>query len=289
MNSMTGKSRCISSPTAWRLVLVLIMLLTPALPASGQTYKMTLMGKLTEDGESVERGLEWRIFGSRIAEDGKLPLLANATGGTRSFNMSPGQYLVHAAYGHASAVRKIEVGQEDGTEVFILNAGGLELSAVAGNDTPINRNLLRFDIYEPEPDVRGERRLIAQKVLPGQIIPFQAGTYHVVSQYGALNAEIRADIRVTAGKVTKAELTHRAARITLRLVRNRGGDALADTQWSVLNESGDLITESTSAFPRMVLSEGRYTAIAKNGDSIFSHDFEVRAGVNTDVEVLVAG
>ena len=108
----------------------------------------------------------------------------------------------------------------------------------------------------------------------------------MVSQFGNLNAEVRADIRVTAGKLTKARLKHRAARITLRLVRDAGGDALADTQWSVLNVSGDLITESTSAFPRMVLSEGVYTAIAKNGDRIYSQDFEVRPGVNQDVEVL---
>lgn len=257
--------------------------------AQEKTFRVTFLAKLTEEGETVERGLEWRIFGSRIGADGKLPMLADATGGTRSFNMTPGQYLVHAAYGHASAIRKLVIGPESDREVFILNAGGLALTAVAGEDTPIDSNLLRFNIYEQEPDSRGERKLIARRVLPGQIIPFQEGIYHVVSEYGSLNAEIRADVRVTAGKLTRAELKHRAAQVTLRLVRQRGGDALANTQWSVLNESGDLITESTSAFPRMVLSEGNYTAIAKNGDSIFSHDFAVRAGLNSDVEVLVAG
>ncbi|WP_075996128.1 hypothetical protein [Salaquimonas pukyongi] len=254
--------------------------------AQDETYRVTFVAQLTPDSIPVEEGLEWRVFGPKIGADGQLPLLANATGGSRSFNMSAGEYLVHTAYGHASAIRKIEVNADSNEEYFILNAGGMELSAVAGDDTPIPDNLLRFDIYEDQADERGERKLIASRALPGQIIPFQQGTYHVVSQYGTLNAEVRADIRVTAGKLTKARLKHRAARITLKLVRTTGGDALADTQWSVLNVSGDLITESTSAFPRMVLSEGVYTAIAKNGDRIFSQDFEVRPGVNQDVEVL---
>ena len=251
-----------------------------------KTYRVTFVAQLTPDSIPVEDGLEWRIFGPSISTDGQLPLLASATGGSRSFNMSAGEYLVHSAYGHASAIRKIEVSAESNEEYFILNAGGMELSAVAGDDTPIPDNLLRFDVYEDQADERGERKLIASRVLPGQIIPFQQGTYHVVAQYGNLNAEVRADIRVNAGKLTKARLKHRAARITLKLVRDAGGDALADTQWSVLNVSGDLITESTSAFPRMVLSEGVYTAIAKNGDRIYSQDFEVRPGVNQDVEVL---
>ena len=149
--------------------------------------------------------------------------------------------------------------------------------------------MLRFDVYEDEPDARGERKLVARRVLPGQIIPFPEGTYHVVSTLGNLNAEIRADVRVQAGQLTRAKLQHRAARITLRLVRTAGGDAIANTQWTVINESGDLITESTSAFPRMVLLEGNYTAIAKNGDNVYSHDFRVRSGFNRDVEVLVEG
>lgn len=257
--------------------------------ALAQTHRVVLEARLSQDGASVERGLEWRIFGPRIGEDGKLPLLASTTGGTRAFDMTAGQYLVHAAYGHAGAVRKIEIGPQSGTEVFILNAGGLELSAVAGNDTPIPRELLRFDVYEDESDERGERKLVARRMLPDEIIAFPEGTYHVVSTFGNLNAEIRADVRVQAGKLTKARLKHRAARITLRLVRTSGGDALANTQWSVINESGDLITESTSAFPRIVLLEGNYTAIAKNGDNVYSNDFRVRSGINHDVEVLVEG
>lgn len=274
-----------------RIILFTLATFLAAFSAFGQqkTYRVTFIAELVKDGVSVEKGLEWRIFGPRIGEDGHLPLLATAEGGSKTINMSAGEYLVHAAYGHASAIRRIEITAESHEEYFILNAGGLELTAVAGIDTPISPDLLRFDVYEQKTDARGHRKLIARKMLPNIIVPFQAGTYHVVSIYGNLNAKIRADIRVRAGKVTKAQLKHKAARITLRLVRVKGGDALANTQWSILNESGELIAESTSAFPQLVLSEGVYTAIAKNNERIYSQDFNVTAGRNEDAEILVGG
>lgn len=250
------------------------------------TAKITFTARLTADSPAIENGVQWRVFSGAIDATGQLKLLAEANGGERSFNMSAGQYMVHAAYGHASAVRKIEVGNQASSEVFIFNAGGLELSAVAGTDTPIFANSLRFDIYEAKQNEQGNRRLIAQKIRPDQIVPFSTGTYHVISYFGNLNAVVRADLKVEPGQITKAQLKHRAARITLRLVRSAGGDALADTKWSVLTESGELITESTSAFPRIVLLEGVYTAIAKNGDRIYSQDFTVKAGINQDVEVV---
>ena len=93
-------------------------------------------------------------------------------------------------------------------------------------------------------------------------------------------------MRVQPGKLTEANLEHRAAIITFRLVRSLGGDAVADTAWSILTDSGEVIKESKSTFPTMVLSEGNYTAIAKHDDKIYSEDFKVRSGFNKDVEVL---
>lgn len=273
------------------LTIMLLSMVTGILPlrmahSQTATLRISFEAMLVKGGPVISRGVEWRIFSTKLGEDGKFPLLATSTKNSNSFNMSSGVYVVHAAYGHASAIRKIEISQDNITESFILNAGGLSLSAVAGDNVPIPKNLLRFDIYEQKVDDRGQRRLIARGVLPDKIVPFPAGTYHVVSKYGNLNAEVRADLRVGAGKVTDGELVHRAARITLRLVRQTGSDALANTRWSILNENGDLISESTSAFPNIVLLEGTYTAIAKNDETIYSHDFMVRAGRNQDVEVI---
>ncbi|MFK7903129.1 MAG: hypothetical protein AB8B49_09850 [Nitratireductor sp.] len=254
--------------------------------AQENTFRIKFNAILLEGGPQLKKGVEWRVFGTTLGENGKFPMLAESTDGTNSFKMSPGIYMVHASYGHASAIKKVEVIASNSEEIFNLNAGGLSLSAIAGQDVPIPKNLLRFDVYEQAVNDVGQRRLIASRAVPDTIIPFPAGTYHVVSQFGNLNAEVRADLRVRAGKVTNGELAHRAARLTLRLVRQGGGNALANTHWSVLNESGDLITESTSAFPNIVLSEGRYTAIARNATLIYSQDFTVRAGFNQDVEVI---
>jgi hypothetical protein len=135
-------------------------------------------------------------------------------------------------------------------------------------------------------DTVAERALIIPDVKPDTIVRLNSGTYHVVSTYGSVNAIIRADIRVEAGKLTEASVEHKAAELTLKLVRSEGGEAMADTAWSVVNPSGEIIKESVGAFASMVLAEGDYTIIAKNKDKLFQKDFTVVAGRNADVEVV---
>lgn len=261
------------------------------LPAAAQdsvaTARVFFEARTIETAAPIENGVEWRVFGAEPGADGRLPLLAQAVGGVKGFDITPGEYLVHAAYGHSGAVRRIVVaaGSEQ-REAFTLNAGALQLSGITGSASRVPQNLLRFDVYSGKEDERGVRQLIARNVKPNELVPFPAGTYHVVSQFGNLNAEIRADLRVEAGKVTQATIEHRAARMTLRLVKQEGGDAIADTAWSVLTESGDVITESVSAFPAFVLSEGNYTAIARNNEKIYSRDFQVLSGINQDIELI---
>ena len=78
----------------------------------------------------------------------------------------------------------------------------------------------------------------------------------------------------------------RAAVITLKLVNEPGGEALANTQWTVLTPGGDVIKESIGAFPRVVLAEGDYRVIAHNEGKAFPRDFKVITGVDGEVEVL---
>jgi len=271
-------------------VLATAALLPAFMPNTAQaqvkTVRVSFEARMTDESTSIGEGLSWRVFGPTAGEDGKLPLLAQAAGGSKAFDMTPGEYLVHAAYGYAGAVRRVVVSDAPSSEVFVLNAGALQLNGVTADEAKISPALLRFDIYANEADERGERQLIARNVRPGEVVPFPAGTYHVVSDYGHLNAEVRADLRVEPGKVTKATMLHRAARMSFRLVKSAGGDAIADTAWSVITDNGEVITESSSAFPVFVLSEGNYTAIAKNNEKIYSRDFEVLSGIDQDLEVL---
>src|SRR4029077_12918924 len=100
------------------------------------------------------------------------------------------------------------------------------------------------------------------------------------------NSVVRSDIRIQTGKLTDVSVTHRAAIITLKLVNQAGGEARANTQWSVLTPGGDVVKESTGAFPRVILAEGDYRAIARNDDQTFERSFKVITGVDGEVEVL---
>jgi len=249
--------------------------------------RITLAAQLVQDGTEISRGLVWRVFDTEPGPDGKLRLVASAKGGTQSFDLTPGQYLVHASYGRAGATKRISVGSDAKREAFVLDAGGLKLDAENSGGLRIPSDKLRFSIYEAdEKRPGGDRALILPDVNPNTVIRLNAGTYHVVSTYGNVNAVIRSDIKVEAGKLTEATVEHRAAELTLKLVRQAGGEAIADTSWSVLTDSGDPVRESVGAYASMVLAEGNYIFVAKNRDHIFQRDFTVEAGHNQEVEVL---
>ncbi|BAB48399.1 hypothetical protein [Mesorhizobium japonicum] len=246
---------------------------------------ITLSAQLTDKGTDITRGLVWRVF-KPVPVNGKLPMVASAHGGSAVFQLEPGSYLVHASYGRAGATKRITVGKEAKRESLVLDAGGLKLDAVLSGGVRIPPKKLRFSIYEGTAEANGDRALIIPDVEPNSVVRLNAGIYHVVSTYGAVNAVIRSDIRVEAGKLTEATVEHHAAEITMKLVREAGGEAIADTSWSLLNESGDPIKESVGAFASMVLAEGDYTIIAKNRDRIYQKDFAVVAGQNQEIEVL---
>ncbi|ESX98577.1 hypothetical protein [Mesorhizobium sp. LNJC405B00] len=254
--------------------------------ALGGGGAITLSAQLTDKGADITRGIVWRVFKPEAAGDGKLPMVASAHGGSAVFQLEPGSYLVHAAYGRAGATKRITVGKDARRESLVLDAGGLKLDAVLSGGVRIPPKKLRFSIYEGTAEANGDRALIIPDVEPNSVVRLNAGVYHVVSTYGAVNAVIRSDIRVEAGKLTEATVEHRAAEETMKLVRETGGEAIADTSWSLLNESGDPIKEAVGAFASMVLAEGQYTIIAKNRDRIYQKDFTVVAGQNQEIEVL---
>lgn len=290
MNSGTPTDMRFVSFLMSALLLVMMVFTSETAAQGGNTgvskQRLLLQARLSTDGPVISAGVEWRIFPASPGANGDMPELASAVGGAKAFDIEPGDYLVHAAFGHAGAIKKITIGSEPSKEEFTLNAGGLKLAATASDNVPIPSRMLRFDIYEEEVLDNGDRKLLARDITPETVVAFPVGTYHVVSRFGSLNATVRADLRIRLGKLTEASLQHRAAILTFRLVRSIGGDAVADTAWSILTENGEVIHESSSPFPTIVLSEGNYTAIAKHNDAIYSEDFRVQSGFYRDVEVL---
>ncbi|PYB71199.1 hypothetical protein [Rhizobium wuzhouense] len=260
-----------------------------ALAAANPSRSVKLEAKLTAKGDAMQHGLSWRVFSPIPGADGKLPLLASAEGGSAAFQLAPGDYFVNVSFGRAGATKKLNVPAEGEVDeqVMVLDAGGLTLNAISGTDSHIPDKQLSFDIYSSEVREDGERGLVVADVKPNTIVRLNAGTYHVVSEYGAVNAVVRADIAVEAGELTEATIQHRASQIGFKLVSEPGGEAIADTAWSILTSGGDIVAESVSAFPVMVLSEGQYTVVARNKDKIYQKDFEVAAGSNMDVELAL--
>ena len=195
-----------------------------------------------------------------------------------------GAYIVHVGFWLATAVKPVNLRGPTVREEFELPAGGLRLEGRVG-DVRIAAGQISFDVYKGSQFEAGDRRPIAEHVMTGAVVVVPEGTYYIVSNYGDANSVVRSDIRVQAGKLTDVTVTHRAAAITLKLVSENGGAALANTAWSVLTPGGDVIKESIGAFPRVFLAEGEYRAFARNEGKVYEREFKVVAGVDGDIVV----
>jgi len=254
---------------------------------------LAVSARYAADGPYIPRAMSWRIFAER--PDGGTPLqVAEAQDAYPVFALDPGNYIVYAAYGLASASRRVQLTGETKKETLIISAGGLRVQGRVG-DLAIPPHRLHFDIYEGSFLQRGpvngrtrksERPPVLRGASGGDLVFLPAGTYYVQSTFGDGNAQIQADVRIEPGRLTDATVHHRAAQITLRLVNAPGGEAIANTQWTVVTPGGDSIRESTGAFPSVVLAEGEYIAVARHIDKTCQQSFKVQSGNDREIEVL---
>ena len=256
----------------------------PAASTAGQAV-LALTARYGKDLPVINSGLVWRVFSDRPDETGTFKLIREERGATPNIVLPPGSYVVHVALGLVSAVRPVTLKAETDRESFLLPAGGLRIEGRVGT-SKIPQNQISFGIYKGSQFEVGERAALVPSVAAGDVVLLPEGTYYIISNYGDANSVVRSDIRVQAGKLTDVIITHRAAVITLKLVSDKGGEALANTAWSVITPGGDVIKESIGAFPRVVLSEGEYRAIAKNEGKVFERPFNVVNGVDGEVEVV---
>jgi hypothetical protein len=246
---------------------------------------LSLSARYGKDLPSINGGLVWRIFSDRPDETGTFKMIREDRSATPNVVLPPGNYVVHVALGLVSAVRAVTLKAETDRESFLLPAGGLRIEGRVGT-SKIPQNQISFAIYKGSQFDGGDRASLVPNVAAGDVVLMPEGTYYIISNYGDANSVVRSDIRVQAGKLTDVVVTHRAAVITLKLVSDRGGEALANTAWSVITPGGDVIKESIGAFPKVVLSEGEYRAIAKNEGKVYERPFNVVNGVDGEVEVV---
>ena len=253
-----------------------------AVPTQGV---LSLTARYGKDLPVINGGLVWRVFADKPDDTGTFKLIREERGATPNIVLPPGSYVVHVALGLVSAVRAVSLKAETDRVAFVLPAGGLRIEGRVGS-SKIPPNQISFALYKGSQFEGAERQSLLPNVPAGDVALLPEGTYYIISNYGDANSVVRSDIRVQAGKLTDVTVSHRAAVITLKLVSDRGGEALANTAWSVITPGGDVIKESIGAFPRVVLSEGEYRAIAKNEGKVFERPFNVVNGVDGEVEVV---
>lgn len=257
--------------------------IAPPEAAGADKESLYVSALFTDKGEVIHSGVRWRVFLARADASGQMPIVADADAAAPVFSLEPGVYVIHAAYGLAAATKRVEIGTSAAVEKLVLNAGALKVEAAIG-DQPVAASMLTSRIHAILPS--GERRLIADKVSAQNLVRLPEGRYYVESTYGDSNAIVSAEIAIKAGQLTDATFHHNAATLTMKLVSQTGGEALADTSWSILTPGGDVIRESIGAFSSMILAEGSYTIVARHDGRVYTREFEAKSGLDQDVEVI---
>jgi hypothetical protein len=242
---------------------------------------------MTEDGAAIDKGLSWRLYRDKPGADGKLRPVSHHRDAQPVLRLEVGDYLVNVAFGRSNLTRKITVAPAKAVvEKFVLNAGGLKVVAQLASGQPAPEASVSYDVLSDERDQFGARTPVVKGLKPGMTARLNAGIYHIVSTYGDANAVVKADVTVEAGKISEATLVHSAAKVTFKLVNRKGGEALADTQWTIAGSHGETVKESAGALPSHVLAPGTYAVTARRAGQSFRREFSLEAGDAAEVEVV---
>ncbi len=253
--------------------------------AAAQGVKLVAL--LTDNGQQIDQGLIWRVFQHAAQPGAKSKLLLENREASPVLKLAPGDYTVNAAFGRANLTKKVTIkAGANATEQFILNAGGLRLSATLGGK-PAAPGTVTYSVFSDDHDQFDGRTAIMAGAKPNLIVRLNAGIYRVVSIYGDANAKVESDVTVEAGKLTEANVAHAAGQVSFKLVMREGGEALPDTHWTISTKSGDLVKETVGALPTHALAPGDYSVAAKSAGHIFTRVFSVKDGDTLSVEVLM--
>lgn len=266
---------------------------------------LRLLATLGTGGAALEAGVKWRIYAASADVDGSHTLLIESALANPLITLTPGEYVAHVSFGLASSTRSFQLNAgESRNETIPIAAGALRISATR-DGVPIDPANVAVAIYVPERN-NAQANLVYSRAKLGDVIGVPEGAYHVVSTYldtsgvgslgaaktssgplpTATNSVAAGDVRVAVGKLVDVTLRHSFANVTLKLVKTTGGEALANTTFTVLTPGGDVIRELIGAFPSLALAEGEYDVIARHDAKTFQSTFPVKSGMDRDVEII---
>lgn len=271
----------------------LILLLVPALalaplPLHAQqpgAAALSLRATYGERGGDIEKDLIWRIYA--VQNNAEPSLVTTSDLPRPSFLLPFGRYVVHVSLGLASAMRELNVGGTGAVSTVPINAGALTVSGYLGvTDRPIPPDRQKLQLFIPTAN-NSEGRMVTDTLRPGSRLALPEGTYHLVSTYSGSNSVVRTDVKIETAKLTEAAVNHRAATMTLKLVREKGGVAIAGTQWTIETPGGDIVAEAVGAFPSVEIAEGSYPVTARLNEREFKGTMKVEGGQNRDFELVL--
>jgi hypothetical protein len=255
-------------------------------------------------GPTLQAGLRWRVFKSQTDPDGTHRLIVESAQPHPSLTVPAGDYVIHVAFGLASATKAVSLAAEASDQKLILAAGALRIHCTTDGDKPIDPADVALSIYVPERN-NATAKLVYARAKENEVIGVPEGNYHISSTYldnrgiGSLgqtrnvgiptNSISAGDVNVATGKIVDVTLRHHVATLTIKLVNAPGGGALANSTFTVLTPGGDIVRELAGAFPSLVLAEGEYVVVARHDARTYQATFTVQSGMDRDVEVLAHG
>ena len=79
-------------------------------PASESAQATLSLSAALSGGAPLTGGLRWRVFGAHADPDGSHPLIVESGLAQPTLTIPPGDYVVHVAFGLASAAKRVTLG-----------------------------------------------------------------------------------------------------------------------------------------------------------------------------------
>lgn len=249
-----------------------------------RTGVLALRATYGDRGGEIPDNLVWRVYSVR---GGDIQLVTKTDAARPSLVLPAGQYAIHVSHGLATATRELNVGETGSVTTVPISAGSLTVTGYLGiPERPIPPARQKLSVFIPTAN-NSEGKLVSDTLRPNTRITLPEGRYHLVSTYSGSNSVVRTDVKIETGKVTEAVVNHRAATMTLKLVRGKGGVALAGAEWTIETPGGDIVAEAVGAFPSVDIGEGAYNVLARHNDREYKGQMKVEGGINRDFEIVV--
>ncbi|MCP5057472.1 MAG: VWA domain-containing protein [bacterium] len=257
-------------------------------PAPAPDFKgVKLVPTMSENGEIIEAGVEWRILSPEEDFEGKREQHGYTYNvGSQIFTLAPGSYLVHVKYGDVARQEEIVVETGDG-ETFPINlrAGRLKVNGVLKKGGE-KLSGVEWSFLETEEDFEGNRGRVAYayNAAPDKIFVLPAGEHELVASFG--NARTSTPVTIEAGERKVLTVSMQAAQMRLFAVLAEGATPQNGIEWSIMGLEQDFegnvervaYSYNSAAGHIVTIPEGSYDLVAKFGSIVRTERITVAAG-----------